>query len=167
MEIDVNLRVPEGLTLACGAACLTLIDLETAVWLQPVFSSDVQDWLKFHTGCAFVDSPKRAAFAVVCDAGSLDLEQFNWGSVQTPELSATLLVQVNSLRGSQSVKLTGPGILHENDISPALSERFWQAWQSNHAAYPQGVDVFLFEDSSVVGLPRTVRAQIEDEQVGG
>ena len=165
-EINVDLQVPEGLTPACGAACLTLIDLETAVWLQPVFSFDVQDWLRFHTGCAFVASPKRAAFAVVYDADSLDLEQFYGGSAQTPESSTTLLVQVNSLRGSRSVKLTGPGILHENDISPALPESFWTAWQNNYAAYPQGVDVFLFEDSSVMGLPRTVSARIEDQQAG-
>ena len=166
LEIEVNLKAPDGLTAACAAACLTLVDLETNVWLQPGLSTGVRDWLQFHTGCTFVASPKQAAFAVIENADSLNLEQFCWGSAENPEVSTTLLIQVEALENSSSdnnlpVKLSGPGIRHENTISPRLPNGFWQQWVQNHAAYPQGVDVFLFEGRSVLGLPRTVHAQVK------
>lgn len=160
LEIDVPLKAPEGLSTACAAACLTLMDLETDVWLQPGFSDGVKSWLQFHTGCTFVESPDKAAFALIQNPNALNLETFYWGSAEEPEISTTLLVQANALQNQQPVKLTGPGILRENTISPDLSEHFWQQWQHNQAAYPQGVDVFLFENKSVLGLPRTARAEV-------
>ncbi|AHJ29838.1 phosphonate C-P lyase system protein PhnH [Nodularia spumigena CS-584] len=30
----------------------------------------------------------------------------------------------------------------------------------NHQAYPQGVDVFLFTENSVMGLPRTAKSEL-------
>lgn len=162
LAVEVDLKAPEGLSTACAAACLTLMDLETDVWLQSEFSTDVRNWLQFHTGCAFVESPEEAAFAVVGNAGLLNLEQFYWGSAENPEVSTTLLIQVNALADNVPVKLTGPGILQDSIISPNLPDNFWQQWSQNHVAYPQGVDVFLFEGRSVLGLPRSIRAQVEE-----
>ncbi|MEO0768295.1 MAG: phosphonate C-P lyase system protein PhnH [Cyanobacteria bacterium J06649_4] len=162
LEIEVTLKAPEGLTIACAAACLTLMDLETDVWLQPEISTDIRDWIQFHTGCVFVESPEKAAFAVIQNADLLYLEQFYWGSAEKPEVSTTLLVQVNELAGGMLVTLTGPGISHENIVSPKLHSHFWQQWQQNHAAYPQGIDVFLFKARSVLGLPRSTYARAED-----
>lgn len=157
--IEVALSVPEGLTTACAAACLTLMDLETDIWLQPGFSEQVKAWLQFHTGCAVVDLPEKAAFAVVHDLDEVALESFYWGSAEAPEISTTLLVQVPAFAGGPSIELSGPGILREAQVSPVLGAGFWQQWQQNHSAYPQGIDVFLFEGRRVMGLPRTVRAR--------
>ena len=154
----VALNPPDGLTPLCAAACLTLIDLETTVWLQPSLPSGVKNWLRFHTGCRFSDSSAAATFAVIGDAFSQpDLRAFSWGSAEDPEKSTTLLIQVEDFDSGQAQQLSGPGILESVALAPALPETFWHQWVSNHSAYPQGVDCFLFTQRSVVGLPRTVR----------
>ena len=154
----VTLNPPDGLTPMCAAVCLTLMDLETTVWLQPSLPNSVKYWLRFHTGCRFSDSPAAATFAVISDAFSQpDLKSFSWGSAEDPEKSTTLLIQVEDLDSGKAQQLNGPGILRSVALAPALPETFWQQWASNHSAYPQGVDCFLFTQRSVVGLPRTVR----------
>ncbi|MEL6814767.1 MAG: phosphonate C-P lyase system protein PhnH [Cyanobacteria bacterium J06598_3] len=163
-EPSVQLTPPKGLTLACAAACLTLLDLESRVWLQPGFSADVEGWLQFHTGCRFSAEPDEVAFAVIHDLSALALDEFSWGSAEAPEASATLLVQVGALAGGLSVMLRGPGILQAREISPEVPASFWTEWQRNHRAYPRGLDVFLFGGKTVMGLPRTVAAQSVDVQ---
>ncbi|MEO1621308.1 MAG: phosphonate C-P lyase system protein PhnH [Cyanobacteria bacterium J06632_3] len=154
---EVNITPPPGLTVACAAACLTLMDLETVVWLSPSLNSAVKDWLRFHTGCRFTQEPNNATFAVI-DNISTDfrLADFNWGSAEDPEQSTTLLIQVEDLTSGDVKTLKGPGILEQASFSPNLSATFWQQWGKNNAAYPLGVDCFLFTQDSVVGLPRTV-----------
>jgi len=159
-EIRVNLQAPEGVTLACAAACLTLLDLETTVWLQPGLPKQLKDWLQFHTGCLFTQNAKEATFAIVHDAHDVDLEQFCWGSDRTPEASTTLLVQSNAAHSDEAITLTGPGLLHPQKVSLTLPRSFWQQWQQNQATYPKGIDAFVFSEASVVGLPRTTHAEI-------
>jgi alpha-D-ribose 1-methylphosphonate 5-triphosphate synthase subunit PhnH len=145
---------PIGLSPACAAACLTLLDLETQVWLQP--GLEIDSWLRFHTGCRFTTDPQQANFAVICDiARSPDLQAFHPGTPEYPEASTTLLIQVESLADGEAVVLQGPGILGERAIAPQLPAQFWQQWISNHHAYPLGVDVFLFDQTHVIGLPRS------------
>lgn len=165
-EMTVTLTPPEGLTLPCAAACLTLLDLETMVWLQPGFPEEVQGWLRFHTGCRFATTPAEAAFAVVHTLAEIALDELCWGSAESPEASATLLAQVSALSGADEVVLTGPGLLASRTISPAVPMSFWHEWQRNHTAYPQGMDVFLFDEQSVMGLPRTSHAQTSHTQIG-
>lgn len=154
--IAPRLTPPHGLTPACAAACLTLLDLETRVWLQPGLDAAVTAWLIFHTGCRFTPDPQTANFAIAWDLAQLPaLDIFNWGTAACPEASTTVLVQVEQLSHGIPVVLTGPGILHERAIAPHLPERFWQQWQHNSQAYPRGIDVFLFDQHCVMGLPRT------------
>lgn len=46
-------------------------------------------------------------------------------------------------------------VVCERAIAPQLPAQFWQQWISNHHAYPLGVDVFLFDQTHVIGLPRS------------
>ena len=159
--ITADMSVPLGLTPACGAACLTLLDLDVVVWLQPSFADQVRAWLLFHTGCRFTQYPEEADFALIQDlAGLPELSIFNWGTGEKPEASTTLLVQVESFEMGQPVTLTGPGILDQRAIALTLPVRFWDFWMQNHQAYPQGVDVFLFTEDSVMGLPRTAKPEV-------
>ncbi|MEB3357955.1 MAG: phosphonate C-P lyase system protein PhnH [Synechococcales bacterium] len=164
-------EVPTGLLPTCGAACLTLLDLETSVWLQPHQSAAVRQWLLFHTGCTFVTDSEVADFAIVDVPHIPDLTQFNWGTAADPETSTTLLIQIPDAslsveRGDRPISLTGPGIdgttTFAADLVSAhgspLPARFWRDWSTNHYAYPLGIDVFLFDQRSVVGLPRTAQA---------
>jgi alpha-D-ribose 1-methylphosphonate 5-triphosphate synthase subunit PhnH len=168
--ITAEMSVPLGLTPACGAACLTLLDLDVVVWLQPSFADQVRAWLLFHTGCRFTQYPEEADFALIKDlAGLPELSIFNWGTAEKPEASTTLLIQVESFEVGQPVMLTGPGILHQQAMSndkplrvyaPTLPVHFWDFWMQNHQAYPQGVDVFLFTKYAVTGLPRTAKPEV-------
>lgn len=153
---NVNITPPAGLTPTCAAACLTLIDLETVVWLQPSLSADVQNWLRFHTGCRFTQDPSSATFAVIeTFSADLTLEDFNWGSAEEPEQSTTLLIQIKDLASGEPKTLSGPGILGNISFVPTLPDTFWTQWVQNNAAYPLGLDCFLFTDDAVTGLPRT------------
>ncbi|MBW4424143.1 MAG: phosphonate C-P lyase system protein PhnH [Nostoc desertorum CM1-VF14] len=159
--ITAEMSVPLGLTPACGAACLTLLDLDVVVWLQPSFADQVRAWLLFHTGCRFTQYPEEADFALIQDlAGLAELTIFNWGTGEKPEASTTLLVQVESFEMGQPVMLTGPGILDQRAIAPTLPIHFWDFWMQNHQVYPQGVDVFLFTENAVMGLPRTAKSKV-------
>ena len=44
-QTTVAVAPPAGLTPSCAAAALTLLDLETTVWLQPGLPQAVPDWL--------------------------------------------------------------------------------------------------------------------------
>jgi alpha-D-ribose 1-methylphosphonate 5-triphosphate synthase subunit PhnH len=158
------MSVPLGLMPACGAACLTLLDLDVVVWLQPSFDKEVRAWLLFHSGCRFTQYPEEADFALIQDLAALpELSIFNWGTAEKPEASTTLLIQVESFKVGKPMILTGAGILHQQAIAPTLSLDFWDFWRQNHQLYPQGLDIFLFTQNSVMGLPRTAKPEIYHE----
>jgi len=153
---QVDITAPAGLTPICAAACLALVDIETVVWLQPSLPIAVRDWLRFHTGCRFATAPSNADFAVITAFSSeVDLDIFSWGSAEYPEKSTTLLVQIEGLTGGEPKQLSGPGILESLAFAPCLPVSFWTQWHQNNAAYPRGLDCFLFAQDAVVGLPRT------------
>jgi len=156
--VSSGLTPPPGLTPACAAACLTLLDLDTQVWLQPGLDGAVKAWLAFHAGCCFTPRPQQADFALIA---SLEdgpaLSAFRWGTAEYPEASTTLLIQTSGLTGGEAVMVQGPGILGERAIAPQLPPTFWEQWAANHRAYPLGVDVFLFGQHDVLGLPRTAQ----------
>lgn len=153
-QIPLCTTPPEGMSPTCAAACLALLDLETQVWLQP--GLEIEPWLRFHTGCRFTAEPQQANFAVIHEMSQApDLQAFNPGAPEYPELSTTLLIQVERLVEGELVALQGPGILGERAIAPHLPFIFWQQWTINHRIYPLGVDVFLFDQTQVIGLPRT------------
>ncbi len=152
------LSPPPGLHPACAAACLTLFDLDTRIWLSPAWPDDVRSWLLFYTGCQLTDQPSDAHFAVL-DASIPfpSLLAFHWGTAEEPENSATLLIQVDSWQGDRQLTLQGPGIETQCRIDVPSFPDLWQDWEQNYHAYPQGVDLFLFGGNFVVGLPRTTQ----------
>ncbi|NEQ98675.1 MAG: phosphonate C-P lyase system protein PhnH [Cyanothece sp. SIO2G6] len=152
------LTAPLGLTPSCAAACLTLLDLETQVWLQPQMPEAVRAWLLFHTGCRFTADPQMADFAVISDVATApDLDQFCFGTPEYPEASTSLLIQLSVLTGGQKVTLQGPGILEAIAIYPPFPPEFWTQWQAMTTDYPLGLDVWCFAENQILGLPRTSR----------
>lgn len=159
--INAQMNVPLGLSPACAAACLTLLDLDVVLWLQPSIAAEVRAWLLFHTGCRFTQYPEAADFALIADLAALpELSIFNTGTAETPEASTTLLIQVESFATGHPVILTGPGILAQRAIAPTLPHHFWDFWGENHQVYPHGFDVFLFTNNAVIGLPRTAKSEV-------
>jgi alpha-D-ribose 1-methylphosphonate 5-triphosphate synthase subunit PhnH len=159
-QITALVEAPAGLNSACAAACLTLLDLETQVWLQPTIEEEVKTWLLFHSGCKLTTKPNTANFAIINHCQSMPtLSVFNQGTDEEPEASTTLLIQVENFESGKPVNLSGPGIEKTRSLTVhGLSFAFWEDLTNNIHNYPLGVDIFLFTTNTVVGLPRTTRA---------
>jgi len=150
--------------LALGPAMahllLALTDDDTAVWWQQSDEA-APDWLRFHTGASLAATPGEAAFAVLISAASMPpLDRFAAGSLESPERSATLLVEVPSLDDGPALEWRGPGIQETQTVRIAgLPDNFWAQWQASHASFPQGVDIVFTCAAVALGLPRTTRVR--------
>lgn len=158
--LPVALAGPAPLSPAMTAACLTLADFETAVWLDDTArTAAVQAYLRFHCGCGLVDLPGSAQFALVADALALPaFENFATGSMDYPDRSATLLIEVPTLTEGPLLMLRGPGIrehrrLHVGGLPTDFSAR----WAANQAGFPLGVDIVFCCGNMIAGLPRTTQ----------
>lgn len=150
------LAPPAPLGLAAAAVLLGLADADTPVWLDgPAAAAGA--WLQFHAGCPLLDAPGEASFALACGAPPA-LEAFAAGTEETPQDSATLVLQVQALDRGLPLRLAGPGIETEHALRvEGLPSGFLLDWARNQARFPRGVDVVLCAGAALVGLPRTVR----------
>jgi alpha-D-ribose 1-methylphosphonate 5-triphosphate synthase subunit PhnH len=158
--LPIALTCPPPLQRATGALLLALADFETPVWLNDAAAVPaVQSWLKFHCGCPLTDDAGNAAFAVYADLRQgLDLQRFSQGSMEYPDRSTTLLIQVQSLDQGPPRVIAGPGIPATRMLHVGgLPENFDHIWQDNHAAFPLGVDLVFCSGNALVAMPRTAR----------
>lgn len=162
VRIEPGLIPPPSLHPAAAALCLTLLDLETPLWLDPAAARPaVVDFLRFHCGCPIVDDPVRARFVLLADASGLaDLDRFAIGTPEFPDQSATVIAQVRAFDDGYPLVLRGPGIEATASIAvPDLPRDFVRIWAGNHALFPQGVDLILAAPDSIIGLPRSVSVE--------
>ncbi|MBJ7418969.1 MAG: phosphonate C-P lyase system protein PhnH [Rhodoferax sp.] len=158
-----NMQTPRGAHPAAAALLLALLDQDCKLWLSGGFShSDAAAWLRFHTGCSIVQDPAQADFAWVAQAAELPLlARFSQGSAEYPDLSATCVIQVDSLQAQGSGwTLSGPGIegstqLHVGGLSPD----FCSQRRAEQAHFPCGLDFLFTHGLSLVGLPRTTQLE--------
>jgi alpha-D-ribose 1-methylphosphonate 5-triphosphate synthase subunit PhnH len=159
-------EAPRGLDRAAGAVALTLFDLETQVWLDPVLrDGPAEDWIRFHCSCPLTTAPTEAAFALIADATACPpLSRFNQGDAKYPDRSTTLVIQVAALVGGRSVTLSGPGIKDRAAIAPTgLSDGFWEQVQANNAQFQFGVDLLFVAGGLITALPRSTRVTIKGD----
>ncbi|MDA0269281.1 MAG: phosphonate C-P lyase system protein PhnH [Cyanobacteria bacterium] len=165
VQTTAPLTPPEGLVPSCAAASLTLLDLETTLWLQAGIPEAVGSWLLFHTGCRFTADPHQADFALITDwATAPALAEFKIGTPEYPEASTALLIQLPTLAGGESVTLQGPGIREAITVDLPVGDEFWSQWQAMTEDYPMGIDAWCFAGEQVVGLPRTSRLRAENQE---
>ena len=159
VDVGEALEPPLPLGRAAAAALLTLADFETPLWLAPSFArSDVEAYLKFHTGAPLAAAPGSAAFALVdAENDAVDLECFSQGTAEYPDRSTTLILQVRRLGPSRGLRLVGPGVrgASELDVAP-LPADFLAQWGANHASFPLGIDLILTAGPTLAALPRSV-----------
>jgi alpha-D-ribose 1-methylphosphonate 5-triphosphate synthase subunit PhnH len=154
-------EAPAPLGVATAAVCLTLLDLDTPVWLDAAAATaDVVAWLRFHSGAPVVGAPAAARFAVIVDAAAMPaLEAFEPGTDERPDLSATVVVQVPALAAGRGVRLTGPGIETAARLEVGGAPALWPGLRANAARFPRGVDVILCAGARLAALPRTTRVE--------
>ncbi|KPY92759.1 Carbon-phosphorus lyase complex subunit [Pseudomonas tremae] len=149
----------QGLDAATHALCLTLLDLDTPVWLASAFDTPaIRANLSFHCGSPIVADRKAARFALLDGPAAQDLEGFDTGNDRYPDQSCTLLIQLPSLEGGPEMSCVGPGIERQNSVKLPLDERFWNERESRNE-FPCGLDMFFVSGNQMLGLPRSTRVQ--------
>lgn len=150
---------------AAALLLLALLDSDCTLWLSASLRhSDTQAWLRFHTGCRCVDDPAQALFLWL-GAGDAwpSLAAMNTGSDAYPDQAATCVMEVDTLRPGHGWHLAGPGIDGTRGVDMAgLTADFDAQWQTNHSAFPRGVDVFVATGTQLMGLPRSTRLNRND-----
>jgi alpha-D-ribose 1-methylphosphonate 5-triphosphate synthase subunit PhnH len=144
---------PAPLCAAAAALLLTLTDHETPLWLDPAAKA-AGEWIGFHTGAPL----QAAAGAMFAMAMSLpDLDELPGGSDESPETSATVILQVTSLIIGKHYLLDGPGLRVPAALPvDGLPADFAAIWQRNHGRFPRGIDLILCAGDRLAALPRSV-----------
>lgn len=158
IEIGTRLAPPPPLTPAAAAIVLALADFETPIWLDPTLADQaaVGTYLRFHTGARIVADPAEATFAAIADPARMPpLAAFRQGTIDYPDRSATLLLQVEAL-GTGGLEIEGPGIDGRARLAATpLPADFREQWADNRSAFPCGVDLLLATDALIAALPRS------------
>ena len=153
-RVGGQLTAPAPLAPATAAVLLTLVDNETKLWLDGSAAA-ARDWLAFHCGASIVAAPDAAAFAVALSLP--ELATLATGTHETPEESATLIVQIAALGAGVRDRRSGPGLREPTLLAAdGLPAGFATIWRWNHALYPCGVDIILCAGTTLAALPRSV-----------
>ncbi|HLB97375.1 MAG TPA: phosphonate C-P lyase system protein PhnH [Acetobacteraceae bacterium] len=154
-----GLTPPAPLDPATAAVLLTLVDHDTALWLDPAMAP-ARDWIAFHCGAGFAAAMGDAAFALALELP--DLVSLSPGTHEQPETAATLILQVGSLTEGTRYRLRGPGLQATGHLSVrGLPADFVAIWHGNRAGFPLGVDLVLCAGTSLAALPRSVTVEAD------
>lgn len=156
--MDLSFRPVPGLDVGAAALAilLSMTDGDTPLWLGERANA-IAAYLGFHTGAPVVTDPHEAQFALIADQRNhRSLSQFDAGSEDYPDRSATLLIEVDALAMGGPICLRGPGIPdHRHLTIQGLPATFTAEWAANHAQFPCGIDVILTCGTQLIGLPRS------------
>jgi alpha-D-ribose 1-methylphosphonate 5-triphosphate synthase subunit PhnH len=155
-----TLAAPPPLTATAAAVALTLLDYETPFWLDRALAAgEVASWLTFHTGAPQTADSAAAAFAFVSDPLVMPaFEAFALGSIEYPDRSTTLVLQIATFERGESLTLSGPGIAGNRSFAASpLPQDFRARLATNRALFPRGVDLILTSADAVAALPRSLR----------
>jgi alpha-D-ribose 1-methylphosphonate 5-triphosphate synthase subunit PhnH len=149
-----GVTAPPPLDTAAAAVVLTLVDHETPLWLDPD-AAMARQWIEFHCGAKVVADPGGCAFGLVMTLPPL--HRFHAGSHESPETSATVICQVDSLIDGKAFRLHGPGLREPLVLTiDGLPGDFVSIWRRNHQLFPCGIDLILCAGDRLVAFPRTV-----------
>jgi alpha-D-ribose 1-methylphosphonate 5-triphosphate synthase subunit PhnH len=157
--MPVAIEGPAPLDASTAALCLALADYETPVWCDAAaHTTEVVSYLRFHCGCPLLKDAATATFAVIANAADVRIDHFCRGSMEYPDRSTTLFIQVPTLVDGPERIISGPGIPKTRTLRVGgLPENFDALWHENSAAFPLGVDIVFCCGNDIVGLPRTAR----------
>jgi alpha-D-ribose 1-methylphosphonate 5-triphosphate synthase subunit PhnH len=165
-QMNVELRPPAPLSPGSAALALSLCDFETLIWLDGHLNANpgVASYLRFHTGARVVENPQEASFAFVGNAAHVsDLRGFSIGTLEYPDRSATLVIEVCRLLGDtvEGWVLSGPGIEGSVrlDAGPAVS-RLKSCFIDNHKLFPRGLDVIFVAGDRIAAMPRSTQLAV-------
>lgn len=142
----------------------SLLDSETTVYLSPALAKpEAIQSIQFYTDAGVVDDAKQSGFAMISVEEFTSIADFNCGTVITPHISTTLLIQVDDIveqgevaDSDISLKLTGPGIRDSHLMSVAGLQPFHcELLKSNHGLYPCGLDIIFCSPTKISAVARS------------
>ncbi len=139
------------------AVLATLLDAEVTL-ADPHGLLEDQDWPLMQAGQS---DPSHADY-IYCDGRkTLDVEP-RIGSLSSPDESATLVIEIDSLVGKTlPLRLQGPGIEDQCDISMDGLNMHWLEMRNDWvSAFPLGVDILFVDKHNLIGLPRTTHLEV-------
>jgi alpha-D-ribose 1-methylphosphonate 5-triphosphate synthase subunit PhnH len=155
-----GIAAPAPLSPTAAAIALTLLDYETPFWLDAPLADtgEVARFISFHTGARVTADPAAAAFTfVAAPAAAPPFASFAQGSLEYPDRSTTLVLQVARLAEGDGMVLRGPGIADTRRLAASpLPADFLDQLADNRARFPRGVDILLTAPNAVAGLPRSL-----------
>lgn len=165
-EPGVEVALPGGpvwgaLNAASTAVLLTLADRETPLQLSDTLKSEqVLTNIRFHTGAPLASQQQDICLALWdSQLQATDLATLPHGSEISPEFGTTLMVQIAALTGGSRLRLCGPGIEKQREISPQLPPALLNYLLERPQRFPLGLDVVLTCGERLLALPRTTRVE--------
>ncbi|MEW6403296.1 MAG: phosphonate C-P lyase system protein PhnH [Chloroflexota bacterium] len=138
----------------------TLTDGEVTV-ADPHHLIDDQDWPKLET---IKEAPEKARF-IVARGDTAPKFSPALGSLECPEMGATVILGVTHIGRGESLVMRGPGIQSMKEVACSGLSPAWLNKRSEwNGAFPLGVDMILFDAASVIAIPRTTRITIKEGQ---
>ncbi len=154
---------PSAISGAAATVLLTLPDHSTPVWLDASLAgTDLDGYIRFHSGAALTGDPSHAAFAVLPkDANTFAHSIFCHGTDEYPDRSTTVIIDITSFGGRVAVRLSGPGIDGFCDFrADGVPSAFWKEMITNGALFPLGIDVILTAPGFVAAIPRSTKIEV-------
>lgn len=150
-----------ALDKASTAVLLTLADRETPLQLSAALKSEqVLTNIRFHTGASLATSNAEIGLALFdAQLQAADLLALPHGSEISPELGATVVVQIAALEGGPRLRLSGPGIEKSREISPQLPNALRSYLFERPQRFPLGLDIVLTCGERLLAIPRTTRVE--------
>lgn len=145
---------------AATAVLMTLVDRETPLYLDSRLSNEaLLTNLRFHTG-APVTEQTDAPFALLHAKSDIPIQPFSPGDNFSPEKSTTLIIEVPSLNGGLTLRLSGPGLMESRAIAPQLPESVLHYLRERPHSFPQGIDLIFTCGENMMALPRTTAVRV-------
>ncbi len=142
---------------AALATLATLLDGEVSL-SDPLALLHDTDWPMLQAKSA---APDLADYVLCVGRLPPDFEP-KLGSLPSPEMSATLVLAVDSLDdGDLCLTLRGPGVRGAVELRPVGLNPDWIARREDWVdAFPLGVDMVLTDATRVAALPRTTKLEM-------
>ena len=145
----------------------TLADATTSIYLSPslLVNNDTIDNIKFYIESSITDKKEKSDFAFInyddLESSYKSFDNFSQGNHEYPELSATIIVGVDSFEAGQKIKMTGPGIEVERIMQLGnVSSDFLEYLVNRAPKFPLGLDFIFTCGNKILCLPKTTKLEI-------
>ena len=142
------------------ATVLTLFDNEISF-----YTPEQKDYAEFQTltGGRYSEDLSEADYAVIKehDLTAALMMTVKTGTLGSPEKSATLIIEVDSIGDGKKYSLKGPGIRTVNEIEMTFDPKWMELRAELCSEFPLGFDLILIDrHNQLAVIPRTTITEV-------